>query len=443
VDGKLDDWAGVLPQTISVHGKNGPTVTEAAWQPYKQFDTSVKTGVATGYLAYDDQYFYFAAKVADSTPDPGMPRFETLNADDYFYPPVAYTKNNEKNNAYSFSIRWTGQVMPKYSETYTFATVSDDGVRLWVNGQPLINNWTDHGPTEDNATIKLVAGQRYDIKMEYYQAAGGAAAHLYWASASQPREIIPGTQLFPSATAKDPAGLTGAYYAGRMLSGKVKLTRVDAGVDFDWAENTIPDPALKSADVEELVWPEGVRRYTYRKDPELPCGNFPNHDNVQIAFNVLPAESKDWYPYPKGTMPGYIGYRDTDYEYALNPVAEKYGGGAEIWRLQYPGMPHKHFYPRQPKSPLDGPVKNGKLVITRTANTRIEECAIPWTEIPEVKKALDHGRTIKFSFRVNDDAGAGCLELARQRSVAKLNNTTFEADWVEHWANEVEFASQH
>ena len=65
----------------------------------------------------------------------------------------------------NFTARWTGQVQPLYSETYTFYTTSDDGVRLRVNGQLVINNWTDHGPTEDSGTITLVANQRYDQEL--------------------------------------------------------------------------------------------------------------------------------------------------------------------------------------------------------------------------------------------------------------------------------------
>ena len=48
-----------------------------------------------------------------------------------------------------FSVRWTGQVEALYSQTYTFTTSSDDGIRLWVNGQQIINNWTDHGRTAE------------------------------------------------------------------------------------------------------------------------------------------------------------------------------------------------------------------------------------------------------------------------------------------------------
>ena len=50
-----------------------------------------------------------------------------------------------------FSVRWTGSVQPRLSETYTFHTLSDDGVRLWVNRVQVINNWTDHSPAETTA----------------------------------------------------------------------------------------------------------------------------------------------------------------------------------------------------------------------------------------------------------------------------------------------------
>jgi hypothetical protein len=104
----------------------------------------------------------------------------------------------------TFSVRWTGQVMPQFSQTYTFYTVSDDGVRLSVNGTQIIGNWTDHGPTENSATIALVAGQKYDIRLEYYENGGGATATLSWSSPSQAKQIIPATRLFPSTTTPPP-----------------------------------------------------------------------------------------------------------------------------------------------------------------------------------------------------------------------------------------------
>ncbi len=61
----------------------------------------------------------------------------------------------------TFSVRWSGQVEARYSETYTFYTMSDDGVRLWVNNQQLINNWTLHRSTSaPPARTRLKCGWR-------------------------------------------------------------------------------------------------------------------------------------------------------------------------------------------------------------------------------------------------------------------------------------------
>ena len=95
----------------------------------------------------------------------------------------------------TFSVRWSGQVRPLYSETYTFYTVSDDGVRLRVNGQLIIDNWTLHGATEDSGAISLVAGQLVDIEMELYENAGYAVGRLLWSSPTQAKEIVPESQL--------------------------------------------------------------------------------------------------------------------------------------------------------------------------------------------------------------------------------------------------------
>ncbi|MBT9315667.1 DUF4347 domain-containing protein [Leptothoe spongobia] len=99
----------------------------------------------------------------------------------------------------TFSIRWTGEVETLYSEEYVFQTTSDDGIRLWVNDQLLINNWTDHGPTVDTGSIVLEAGQRYDIRVDYYENGGNATVDLKWSSDSQELELIPRSQLYSNS----------------------------------------------------------------------------------------------------------------------------------------------------------------------------------------------------------------------------------------------------
>ncbi|MCX6344612.1 MAG: PA14 domain-containing protein [Armatimonadetes bacterium] len=105
----------------------------------------------------------------------------------------------------TFSVRWTGKIRPKYSETYTFYTTSDDGVRLWINGQLIIDNWTNHTATVDSGTISLVAGRKYDIKLDYYDNLTTAQIKLEWASASQIRETVPASHLLAPENYVDPS----------------------------------------------------------------------------------------------------------------------------------------------------------------------------------------------------------------------------------------------
>jgi hypothetical protein len=52
------------------------------------------------------------------------------------------------------------------------------------------------GPTEYSGSIGLTAGQKYDIKLEYYEFSGGATLQLSWSSASTAKQIIPQSQLY-------------------------------------------------------------------------------------------------------------------------------------------------------------------------------------------------------------------------------------------------------
>jgi hypothetical protein len=94
-----------------------------------------------------------------------------------------------------FSVRWSGQIIPRYTQTYTFTTVSDDGVRLWVNGVPVIDNWTVHTSTTNTGTIAMTNGVKYQIKLEFFDGTGTAQCRLIWGSSSQATEVVPTSQL--------------------------------------------------------------------------------------------------------------------------------------------------------------------------------------------------------------------------------------------------------
>jgi regulation of enolase protein 1 (concanavalin A-like superfamily) len=103
----------------------------------------------------------------------------------------------------NFSVRWTGRVSPRRSGPIRFHTRSDDGVRLWIDGTLVIDNWTPHALTENtSADLVLDANTRHDIRLEFYDAGGGAQIELLWSGPNQPREIVPVERLYPEYPAR-------------------------------------------------------------------------------------------------------------------------------------------------------------------------------------------------------------------------------------------------
>jgi YVTN family beta-propeller protein len=80
-----------------------------------------------------------------------------------------------------FSVRWTGQLEAPTTGTYRLQTISDDGVRVWVNGALLINDWTSHAAKANTTPwIALSAGQRVTLRIEYYDGGSDASMRFLW-----------------------------------------------------------------------------------------------------------------------------------------------------------------------------------------------------------------------------------------------------------------------
>ena len=116
------------------------------------------------------------------------------------------------NNGY-FCVRWLGQVEPQYSETYYFVANTDDGVKLWVNDQLIIDAWTNKSASDITGTINLQGGTRYDLKMEYYQSTSSDVAHLSWYSPSQSKQVIPSSRLYPTNVTQSPTAIISSLTA--------------------------------------------------------------------------------------------------------------------------------------------------------------------------------------------------------------------------------------
>lgn len=157
-------------------------------------------------------------------------------------------------SAANFSARWTGKIRPRFTERYLLSTFSDDGVRVLINGQAVIDNYTYHPPTWNSGSIDLLGNQDYDIEVDYFQGMWDAKLQLWWQSASQGNEIVPQTQLYAAASPSSQGvangqGLTAEYFAvdasGAHLQGSPTTTEMAATINFDF--NARPPGSVPSA----------------------------------------------------------------------------------------------------------------------------------------------------------------------------------------------------
>ena len=139
------------------------------------------------------------------------------------------------------SVRWSAQLLVPSTSTYNFYTNSDDGVRLFINGQSVISNWSDHGPTPNIGTIQLNAGQLYDIVLEFYENGGGAVIFLEYEASGVgiARQILPANRVYPASTPliiTHPAPVT--LTTGNTVSFSV-LAAGGAPLNYQWQFNNV------------------------------------------------------------------------------------------------------------------------------------------------------------------------------------------------------------
>lgn len=117
--------------------------------------------------------------------EPSLLRTDDIISFNFDYSSPSISVNNR------FSARWTAKIVPQFTETYTFRSTFDDGVRLWVNGVQLINDWALGGVRTQSGSIALISGHEYDLVMEYWQNGGPGQVNLTWQSPSRPEQIVP------------------------------------------------------------------------------------------------------------------------------------------------------------------------------------------------------------------------------------------------------------
>ncbi len=159
------------------------------------------TNIVANYTAYHIEegnglwgsYYNPPIHVFDYWPEASMVRIDPNIDFDW----NQYSAANDLLEQFHYMVRWEGFVRPDTDGDYTFHTFTDDGVRLWVDNKKLIDEWNYQAPKPwGSDTLTLKGGELYPIKMEYFQADGGAVCRLMWHTTGQDTVVIPSKNLY-------------------------------------------------------------------------------------------------------------------------------------------------------------------------------------------------------------------------------------------------------
>lgn len=103
-----------------------------------------------------------------------------------------------------FEVTWEGFLEAEFSEPYLLHLMVDDGARLWLGQDLLIDAWRDGAVRQESARVQLEAGRKYPLRIEYYENTQDAVMKFLWNSPSTPRQVVPQSRLYVTA---DPSSL--------------------------------------------------------------------------------------------------------------------------------------------------------------------------------------------------------------------------------------------
>lgn len=136
-------------------------------------------------------------------------------------------------NADNFSARWTKTVNFPQSGSWTFRVGADDGVRMWIDVTPIVDEW--HGNAEGyrvyEVTIDQLTAGNHDLKVEYYEATGDAQVTVSWAYGGSATGTTAGQEY-------GPANWSASYFNNTDLSGSAVLNRTDNDINFNWGDGS-------------------------------------------------------------------------------------------------------------------------------------------------------------------------------------------------------------
>lgn len=242
-------------------------------------------------------------------------------------PPLATISND------NFKIRWTGKLRSLTDDTYTIYATASDGIRLWINNNLVINEWSDKTIQTHTATVDLQKNTDYDIKLEYYSNTNTAVCILQWSATGVCREVIPVSQLFAAGAActGSGAGLKAEYFSNAIpadaFPAVATITKTEPDINFNWAAAS---PAGVSNDLFKA-------RFT---------GNLQTTDEGNYSFYVTADDGVRLWVNNQLVIDKWIDQGTTEYQADINlsacttyPIRLEYyeNGGDAVCKLEWSG----------------------------------------------------------------------------------------------------------
>lgn len=169
---------GVMPDLGLTEGE------AAAIASYLLFEDGIRDGSIVSDQVEGLSYQYFEGDFMEEGP-PAFDRLEAVRTGHVY--DLAQLPANRGDR---FGFRYTGFILVPVAGEWTFATNSDDGSWLWIDGKPVVANGGSHAPMERQGSLELSAG-RHEIEVRYFELSGGELLDVRWQGPGMERETIP------------------------------------------------------------------------------------------------------------------------------------------------------------------------------------------------------------------------------------------------------------
>jgi hypothetical protein len=175
-----------------------------------------------------------------------------------------------------FSARWT-RTLGFQAGTYRFYAGSDDGVRIYIDEQLVVDSWTKQKlPNTHSGDITLSEGNHV-VVVDYFEEGGEAAIHVWWNRLDQLQ------------------GWEGRYFDNRDLRGGPALIRDDAEINFNWGESSpatwMPSDNFSAQWTRTFTFEPGLYRFNSTSDDGLRLWI----DDVDLRLNNWEEQELTWH----------------------------------------------------------------------------------------------------------------------------------------------------